>query len=50
MSNKDTIIADLRKLVEEQAEQLATQSELIAALTEELERVKVQLAKSNAWA
>jgi len=40
MSSKDAIIADLRKLVEKQAER-------IRALTEELEQMKVQLAKAN---
>ena len=40
MSSKDAIIADLRKLVEKQAKQ-------IDALTQELEQLRIQLAKAN---
>jgi transposase len=40
MSSKDAIIADLRKLVEKQAKQIAT-------LSEQLDQVRIQLAKAN---
>ncbi len=47
MSSKDAIIADLQKLVEKQAEQIRVQAQQIAALSEELDQVKIQLAKAN---
>jgi len=47
MSSKDAIIADLRKLVEKQAKQIDAQAKQLAALSQELDELKIQLAKAN---
>jgi len=47
MASKDDTIADLRRLVAEQAKQTAAQAERIDALTAEVEALKLQLAKAK---
>lgn len=47
MVSKDDIIADLRKLVESQAKQIAALTQKVAALAQEVAELKLQLAKAN---
>jgi len=47
MASKDDIIAELKQLVEKQAQQIDAQTMLIAALRKEVEELKLALAKAQ---